>query len=161
PLPLTGGEHQPEATAFFEDREGNFWVGTDAGLFQLRPRTIQAFTHLDGLANDEVWSISEGPDHSIWMATSGGLTRIESTGARIKPELNPWFKAYGHRCVTVDNSGTVWSDAEDPQGGGLLGSPTSGWPHGDLLKNETVQGLYLDRENRLWAGTTRSVAALR
>jgi signal transduction histidine kinase len=61
-----------------EDREGNVWLGTDHGLFQIRQQPVTTFGRQDGLPSDDTWSVCEGADGTIWVATKKGLGAIRS-----------------------------------------------------------------------------------
>ena len=59
----------------FEDREGNIWVGTYAGLHRLTPHTVTPINDLP-LAR----AMAAGADGSVWVGSNDGLTRISRTG---------------------------------------------------------------------------------
>src|SRR5439155_9073275 len=44
-------------TNFYEDREGNFWVGAENGLYRAREEAVTVDTQQDGLSSDNVYSI--------------------------------------------------------------------------------------------------------
>jgi ligand-binding sensor domain-containing protein/signal transduction histidine kinase len=93
------------------DRERNLWGGTRAGGLNLaQRRRMLTLTTRDGLAGNDVWSISQGPDDSVWIATGNGLTRF-SLGKhctfRVK-DSPPGVNADECRLVLVDESGAVW-----------------------------------------------------
>ena len=61
-------------TALFEDREGNIWVATSAGLDRFRESAITTLSPKQGMASDVVWSVLATRDGSVWMGTRGGLS---------------------------------------------------------------------------------------
>jgi len=72
--------------AMFKDSRGRYWVGTfDAGLVCYNPVTGTKM-HFESkppgkkgnLSGNSVWGITEDDENSIWVATSGGATRIFS-----------------------------------------------------------------------------------
>ena len=65
------------STACCQDREGYLWVGTDAGLHQLRPRLLRTYSVVDGLPHRECWSVCEAADGAIWVGTARGVVRIK------------------------------------------------------------------------------------
>lgn len=105
------------------DREGNLFLGTESkGLVCLEPNRFTTKTTQDGLADDDVWSVSAAPDGSVWIGTAGGLSHYIQTG----------FENYGAseglaseyvRLVFADSTGTIWvgtqgiADARDRPGG--------------------------------------------
>ncbi|MBN8460729.1 MAG: hypothetical protein J0M04_23100 [Verrucomicrobia bacterium] len=63
---------------FAEDSAGGIWAGCDAGgVYQIKPGgSVSRFTHADGLAGDNVWSMLAMPDGAVWIGhAGGGLTR--------------------------------------------------------------------------------------
>src|SRR4029077_1404520 len=58
------------------DREGNLWVGTGAGLNQLRPRSVSFFGQPEGLGYGPVNGLAEVAPGVIWAGKPGdGLYR--------------------------------------------------------------------------------------
>lgn len=60
-----------------EDREGNVWVGTRAGLQRLSPRRVSRVTDLPIPR-----ALETSPDGSTWVGTADGLTRFSAEGRR-------------------------------------------------------------------------------
>ena len=61
----------------FEDREGNIWVGTQAGLQRLTPHRVTPVTDIL-IAR----SVVKTKDGSIWIGNAKGLTRFAPGGRR-------------------------------------------------------------------------------
>ncbi len=60
-----------------EDHASNLWIGTaDDGLVRLGPDGQRA--HIQQLPNDQVWSLHESSDGSMWIGTEGGLCRVRA-----------------------------------------------------------------------------------
>ena len=60
--------------SMFEDREGNIWASTAAGLDRFREFAIPTVSREQGLSR-LVWSVLAGRDGSIWMGGTEGLNR--------------------------------------------------------------------------------------
>lgn len=67
--------------ALHEDREGNIWVGTYAGLQRFTPRRVASITDY-GFVRTMIMA----PDGSLWLAAASGLIRRTSTGSRVYDE---------------------------------------------------------------------------
>jgi len=68
------------------DAKGNVWIGTEnAGVLLINPDGMlsQHFNATNGLVNDEVWGIEEGPNGMIWMATYEGINIYDPVKERI------------------------------------------------------------------------------
>ena len=63
--------------ALLEDRDGNIWIGTPAGLQRLSPHRVAPRRDLG-----VVRVLETSPDGSVWVGTSEGLSHITSSGAR-------------------------------------------------------------------------------
>lgn len=64
-----------------EDSKGNLWFGTSGGgvnVYDAESDTFSHFTIGDGLSDNDVLSMEEGPDGSIWLSTRYGLNVISS-----------------------------------------------------------------------------------
>jgi ligand-binding sensor domain-containing protein len=62
-------------TALFEDREGNVWVATTAGLDRFRDFAVVTYSGNQGLPEFSDGSVLAARDGSIWADTSDGLSR--------------------------------------------------------------------------------------
>ncbi len=134
--------------AMTEDREGNLWLGTEEGLFELLPQRVRAYTARDGLAADYVWSVCEGTDGVIWVGTDLGLSRIRA-GHVLALDFPELGANHPDRCVWPDEKGGVWIANQAVvlfQSHGI-----DSYVHQDT--SASIDALYGDREDRLWAGT--------
>ena len=61
--------------SIFEDREGNVWVASTAGLDRFRELPVTTISTKQGLSSDQTNSVIAATDGSIWAATHNGLTR--------------------------------------------------------------------------------------
>jgi ligand-binding sensor domain-containing protein/signal transduction histidine kinase len=89
-----------------EDREGNLWVGTRAGLQRLSPRRVTRLTDLPIPR-----ALETSPDGSVWVGTASGLMRFSGGGRQL----------YGERdglpgsvvlALHADRAGTLWVASE-------------------------------------------------
>jgi signal transduction histidine kinase len=96
------------------DREGNLWLGTERnGLYCLTAQPFRTYTTRDGLVCDDVWSLAESHDGTLWIATGYGASHF--AGGRFTTLLpstgNQIADLYTSRLglITEDPSGTVWT----------------------------------------------------
>ncbi len=55
-----------------QDKSGNLWFGTDAGVSKYDGKSFTHFTEKEGLSNNTVWSILEDKSGNLWFGTNGG-----------------------------------------------------------------------------------------
>ena len=117
---IVESEHIPRAhllsdqvVSLLVDHRGWVWVGQDAGLTVWDGHYWHSFTQDDGLIwNDlDAFALSENPDGSLWIGTSGGLAHFLSpqnafTGAPQAPVISE--VAFGNTKV-ADGGKVEWN----------------------------------------------------
>jgi ligand-binding sensor domain-containing protein len=74
PVKYTSGD---VVTKIFLDSSGKMWFATtDEGVFQYDGKTFKRFTIEDGLCGNDIWSIVEAQDGTMWFGTSNGLCKF-------------------------------------------------------------------------------------
>lgn len=157
-----------------ETRDGSYWIATDGGVCLFNPlgkavpyrpgqnQTNPMFT-VYGVSDVEVANhvngLLEDPNGSLWLATVGGLFRLQRASGQVRIEaVEIGFPQGGRdeRHVTklyFDSHGTFWVMAIS----GLYRRPLGGrWERYGVengLRNNFVQSLFEDRRGRLWLGS--------
>jgi signal transduction histidine kinase/ligand-binding sensor domain-containing protein len=90
----------------FEDREGNLWVGTQAGLQRLTPHRVTPLTD-PPIARATALT----PDGSVWIGSTHGLTRFSPSGRRHYSETEGLPGAVV-LATQVDDAGVLWVSTE-------------------------------------------------
>jgi signal transduction histidine kinase/ligand-binding sensor domain-containing protein len=154
-------------------RSGEWWigrfvfrVGDFAKLATARPTA--EYTARDGLASHVVWALFEDSRGDVWISTAGatgnGLARWEHTTRAMRDMAHiAGLPPLTDRLPSVfeeDRNGGVWVGFEQ---GGLaryaadrftLFTTDDGLPDGE------ISDLHLDRDSRLWVGTSRGLACV-
>ena len=97
--------------SFCADAEGHLWLGTKSGLCQLRPKVVQVYARENGLRNDDVKAVTEGPDGTIWLGTGQGASGLRNGQVTNLPPIEPpsnWGWAEG---LLADRRGRLWYGA--------------------------------------------------
>jgi signal transduction histidine kinase/CheY-like chemotaxis protein/HPt (histidine-containing phosphotransfer) domain-containing protein len=88
---LRGGRFEPfregalaysAVFAFHEDRDGDLWIGTRAGLHRvshLSQGRVAVFTTKDGLYDDTAYQILEDSRGYLWMSCNRGIYRVRKS----------------------------------------------------------------------------------
>ena len=138
-------------TALACARDGSVWVGQSTGVTQIRGSASRTFSSRDGLPDNAVSSITEGPNGSIWIGTDDGISRIrdgEISVYRTRDGLS-------HSVVLslyVDREGSLWAGTKDGLDQFTDGKVTP-YTTSEGLPSNDVGPVVEDRAGRLWIGT--------
>ncbi|MBS0194018.1 MAG: diguanylate cyclase [Proteobacteria bacterium] len=62
----------------YEDREGDLWLGSQVeGVIRVWNGWTRRYSTAYGLNDPVVWSLSRGPDGTVWVGTSNGLSVLD------------------------------------------------------------------------------------
>lgn len=75
----------PNPLCLYEDRRGNIWVGSDAGLSRYNPSTgkFETMTDIFHVPGHVVFSIQEDKKGDLWLGTNEGLVHLMKKGATV------------------------------------------------------------------------------
>jgi ligand-binding sensor domain-containing protein/signal transduction histidine kinase len=131
-----------------EDRAGNLWIGTGAGLIRLRNGSPRLYVEKDGIPVYGPKFVKEDSQANLWVGTTSGLRQFKD-GKFIDVGL----KGVHVTCVTEDREGALWIST---WGGGLFRMSrqivtTYIDKHGLAANN--VYPIFEDRAGKVWMGT--------
>ena len=165
------GLPDPFVTDFIETREGLFWVGTRHGLVLFDPRPgpkkslFTTYLPADTELARHVNSLLRDRDGFVWAATEQGVYRIVNSpsGWRFEHLELPAAMSTNVEYLAQGRDGYLWMSAGGYASAMLCWRAPEGkagcLPKTSFEKNRIV-GLFVDRENRIWAGTYEGVALL-
>ncbi|MDB6122270.1 MAG: Two component regulator, sensor protein [Pedosphaera sp.] len=136
------------------DREGNLWVGTSAGLNQLRPKSVSFVGPAEGLGYGPVQGLAEFASGEIWAGKANdGLYRWQARNfSRLAlAGLSESEAQVNAVLATHDGGGWVASSKgllhiTDPKADSTNAQPA------ELIELDAIS-LAEDREGAVWAGT--------
>jgi len=108
------GLNYNKVNGVLQDREGNYWIGTEIGLNQYRSDRFQVFDESDGLANNIIWAINEDSQGNIWLGTNAGVSKISpNTASGSGVEVTNYTTADGLAddivlSICEDSEGNIW-----------------------------------------------------
>lgn len=165
PFVLPGFPADVNVTHLFQDTEGDFWVGSDRGLFRLCPNRLEVVDRQSGLRNDIVTGLTIGPNNTIWLGTKNGVSVIRNGSVENLPSYGKDFisltycsvlLADSHRNLwKVDHSDKMISFDFQSCGWRELALPPALIPVGN------IHALLEDREGRIWLGSERGAGYYR
>jgi len=142
--------------AIWEDPQGRIWFGTENGVARYDGATWQIYRTVDGLVDDNVWSIAGDAD-AVWFATSNGLSRLRQ-GRWERFSTADGLPNNDVRTVLVSRDGSVWIGTF---GSGIArrAPGAARWEQLDLtpiIKNRdvAVQSAWESSSGALWFGTS-------
>ncbi|HTH55770.1 MAG TPA: two-component regulator propeller domain-containing protein [Cyclobacteriaceae bacterium] len=155
-----------ETSCVFQDSRGFIWIGTTDGLNLYTGNNIIVFRSdpKDSLSlpDNLVQAIAEDKDHHLWIATSGGLTRMNLNSWKIEKVFrqneNPGSIA-NTVVLYIDRQDRLWTaniglDLYDPS--------CDCFQHfvnrchtdeSEFRSSNLIHSLYLDSAERMWVGT--------
>jgi len=134
----------------FEDKEGNVWLGMQAGVVRLS-RTAASVVPLPGGTDSVFETLSDDGQGTIWVAASTHVFRIRDGVAA--PYTFPGLSGVRVRTLLRDGQGGFWIGTD---GAGLLHMDGGHIERFDLehnLINNFVRVILVSRDGSVWAGT--------
>jgi PAS domain S-box-containing protein len=134
-------------------RDGTLWIGRNGGLTSYKDGRFRSYATKDGLTNGFIWSLAEGADGSIWIATySGGLCRFHD-GKFTSYTVRDGLASDSLWSTYVARDGSLWVGTN---GGGLshfANGRFTNYTTANGLANNIVWSMHQDRTGDLWIGT--------
>ena len=134
--------------------DGSVYIAMPGVHYRLRPGASR-FERLPSKGGPYA-SLTESPDHKIWLADDTGLRRLDGGGARIS--ITSANTPFARRALRSDRDGSLWLVAQDdgltrfrpvPDG---LGFPERLTAEQGLSSSLTLS-MFEDREGNIWVGT--------
>jgi ligand-binding sensor domain-containing protein len=156
PVRLSVGKELPgtRIQALLSDREGNLWIGTNAGLARWSAGRVERLPVTDPLATASVLSLLEDREGNIWAGTeTGGLNILRDQRFRIL-SARDGLSSDATTTVVEDAAVTLWVGTS---GAGLNAirpnAPTKIYTVKNGLLSDVILSLASGPHDDLWVGT--------
>ncbi len=152
-----------------ETKAGEIWVASYRGLYRRRDGQWLRYQTKDGLRQDALSHLAEGPNGDLWLGyrTGAGISRISPDGSRLR--VDHFDRSNGLQSdqsyfIGFDLRGDLWNGSDT--GVEVLteeGSYGRRFRHMDrttgLVWNDTTTDAFLaDTDGSVWIGTSRGLA---
>ncbi len=144
-------------TAIAVDSDNNLWLGTDFGLNKFDGTIWTAYYEADGLADDRIKYINQGPDGKMYIANSDGISILDGS-TWTSYTMADGLPFGGTNFVTFDSNGKVYLGT--PLGGvWILDNNTfSSITEDDGLLNDKIRSIAIDQYQHKWIGTADGIS---
>jgi signal transduction histidine kinase/ligand-binding sensor domain-containing protein len=142
--------------SLFEDREGNIWVSTSAGLDRFRELPVRTYSRKQGLSSDAIASVVAATDGSLWLAAPVGLTRWKDGQTTIFRRTSG-LPDDSTQSLYEDSRRRIWVFTK----GGLAYSDGSRFVAVPGVPSEEVFSITGDEAGNLWLSGNRGLTHLR
>lgn len=141
--------HAEAITALFEDSDATLWIGTQAGMFQMLPSTVEVI-HLPERHQAEFGTVYLDPEGALWVAgrhlfqINNGVTRVMRL---------PQLHGADVRSVLRGHDGTLWLGTSR---NGVFRMRNGITDHFDVrqgLAGDAVRILSMASDGSVWVGT--------
>ncbi|MES2762157.1 MAG: two-component regulator propeller domain-containing protein [Bacteroidota bacterium] len=139
------------------DNAGQIWVASKKGLNQLYSRRYDFINNTNGLADDKILALATDNDHSVWIGTAMGISKImENDEGKIVVNKMQDLTKYTISCATKAPNGDIWFGTygsgiiiinSETNKSLLLNSKTN------RLSNDNVSNIYFSDNNTVYIST--------
>ena len=143
----------------FEDREGNYWIGTEAsGLHVLRPVKFRTEA---SLAEQALTAVVESGAGTVWVGTQREGLRLFERGAVRTPAAPEALTSPVILSLAPGTKGSVWAGTPDGLNHVTATGAVQRITSANGLPDDYIQALANDGDAGVWIGTRRGLVHLR
>ena len=151
---------EADVLSLLADKQGNLWVGTDAGLFRIQNGKVKKYTVQQGLSGDVIEALSYDRDGNLWIGTNAGLTRFRNEGMQTLTSKQG-LPVSEVRSLLEDREGNLWLGTS---GGGLsrlLNGKLITFSKDEGLDDDAIASVHGNKNGDIWLATNVGISRLR
>jgi len=156
-----------EASALYEDRAGNLWIGNEIEAIRWGKTSSTAYKPIGMKSNaglDGVVAIAADQNGTLWIGTAVprfglGLQHLEN--GVLKPFSAPGLAGSNLEALSLlsDHDNNLWIGTLNHGLYRILGRKVDHFGSADGLSSDSVYQVYQDREGTLWCVTSKGIDA--
>ncbi|MGL1885583.1 MAG: ATP-binding protein [Reichenbachiella sp.] len=134
-----------------EDKRGNMWFATYAGLSKYDGTFITTWTTKELLPDNNITALAEDSNGNIWIGTVNGLVKFDGEQFIMYPNSDSIPLKYIYK-IYEDSEKTIWVGTKD----GLFAIKEDSIQHFTTeqgLSGNTVRTIIEDKLGQIWVGT--------
>lgn len=163
-----------ELRAIIEDKKGDIWIGTNAGILVLDRAVIgssamrysinglltlphkAAYTKANGLPSDAITTLLQDPSGTIWVGTAdAGIAKLTPDATSfVSQPLSQLALSNNINCIAHDPKGNLWVGTSD---GAFSLNISSGETHyygtQNKLPHNNIYDILADKKGQVWFAT--------
>ena len=152
---LTAPSALPSNTVlnFFEDREENFWIGTQSGMLRLTQAQVRVVA-LPKANDSDFGTIYQDRDGTFWIGSTL-LFRMQS--GVVTPQVLPGLSAVHVRSVYRNRDGALWVGTDGAGVFRISAGRTVQLTTRDGLSNNFVRAMAQSRDDSMWVAADEGI----
>jgi ligand-binding sensor domain-containing protein/signal transduction histidine kinase len=133
----------------FEDKEGNFWIGTQTGMARLTRSKVN-IVPLPQANDSDFETIYRDSDGSFWI---GSTLLFQMRSGILAERVLPGMRGIHVRNIYRDRSGALWAGTDGDGVFRFVGSKATRWTTKEGLSNNFIRAMTQDRDKSMWVAT--------
>jgi diguanylate cyclase (GGDEF)-like protein len=145
-------------SAFLQDEKDTIWIAGVNDLYAYQNGNLRSAVKLH--AGEELLALAQDHRRTVWVGSAHGMFRLANNRVALEPVSHTAFRG-GVNQIIEDKSNNMWVGTTSSGLVRMTENHLSSFKFSDGLTDNTVLGLFEDREGSLWVGTAGGVDRFR
>jgi signal transduction histidine kinase/ligand-binding sensor domain-containing protein len=135
------------------DHDGSLWIGTDhKGIYRIHGKSVDHFSHADGLSGNDVEAIFQDQEGGIWIATDAGIDHLYTVPVVTYSTVEGLSSGSVHSVLARDD-GSIWVAGNSSMVNVIRGSTVTTLNMKAALHGNEARCMLQDHQGGLWLST--------